>query len=1083
MRNSTNFEKYNTLKEISSLLKNLLESNSYIPKSSYSNKLKEAHDSIEYFNILKSSEMLEDYCNKNAYDYKQVNSILNGINRIESYVKNHNNNYISNHLVSDKDYLDIILKEIDPNILLDDNQRAVVLNDEDYCIVIAGAGAGKTTTVAAKVKYLVEKKNISPNEILIVSFTKKAVKELRDRINNELKLDCVISTFHSIGNAILKRETDEQLNVVDSDKLYFILQEYFKKYVINNQNLIQKLVLFFATYFDVEYDGDDLAKYLNDLAKTNYSTLKSDLNEFKKEIIDARSKKRVTIQNELVRSYQEVEIANYLYLNNIDYEYEPVYKYNIQFSKKPYTPDFVIYQNDREIYLEHFGVTQDYKNSLYTKEQLEKYIKSINDKIALHKKHDTELICTYSKYNDGKELVVHLQNELNKHGIVCEKKNDKEVLGKIVLTEESRYLKKLISLVCRFIGLFKTNGYNESDFDKFYNTTSNQRDKLFLDICRECYLVYEKYLKENNAIDFEDMINNSALVLRDMKNKKEKLHFKYIIVDEYQDISKQRFDLVKELHEVCDAKVIVVGDDWQSIYAFSGSNIDLFLQFKETMGYADQLKIENTYRNSQEVIDVAGNFIQKNTSQIRKTLKSPKRIEDPIIIYTYDSTRKGRKDDNKSGANYKLALAVQSALDDIVNYDKKEGKNRESVLLLGRFGFDGRQLENSGLFQIGKRKSIIKSLKYPNMKITFLTAHASKGLGYDNVIIINGKNDTYGFPSKIQDDPVLRFVLKGDRSIDYAEERRLFYVAMTRTKNRVFCIAPEQYPSEFLLEIKHDYGGVVLKGEWNEEIIHKVLSKPCPICGYPMQLKYKSAFGLRLHICTNEPEVCSFMTNEYGAGRMQIMKCDKCSDGYLIVKKSKNEYFLGCTNYKNDGTGCNNTISRSKYYELMSFSTDRPIETKQKVSTNTKIAKNHSILNETDKFNKAKYVNLKSINSIEHIEIYELSRIIIECIRHVSEKKYYGETKIIQILKGEIFKEISEFDITKINEFGKLKNIDSDKLKIVLKWLIDNDIIHKTKTLYPVLHLTNKTNNYVNKATRGQVKKLYEFICENGKTK
>lgn len=125
---------------------------------------------------------------------------------------------------------------------------------------------------------------------------------------------------------------------------------------------------------------------------------------------------------------------------------------------------------------------------------------------------------------------------------------------------------------------------------------------------------------------------------------------------------------------------------------------------------------------------------------------------------------------------------------------------------------------------------------------------------YDDVIIVNGKNETYGFPSKIEDDPVLAFVIKGESSIDYAEERRLFYVAMTRTKNRVFFVAPEQNPSEFLLELKRDYKNVVLQGEWNEEVV-KNQKKACPLCGYPLQLKYKKAYGLRLYMCTNEPEV------------------------------------------------------------------------------------------------------------------------------------------------------------------------------------------------------------------------------------
>ena len=126
--------------------------------------------------------------------------------------------------------------------------------------------------------------------------------------------------------------------------------------------------------------------------------------------------------------------------------------------------------------------------------------------------------------------------------------------------------------------------------------------------------------------------------------------------------------------------------------------------------------------------------------------------------------------------------------------------------------------------------------------------------------MINGRNETYGFPSKIEDDPVLSLVVKEDRSMQYAEERRLFYVAMTRTKNRVYFIAPEQNPSEFLLEIKKEYKNVSLCGTWSEEPV--VLErKKCPVCGFPMQLRYKPAYGLRLYICTNEPEECSFMTN------------------------------------------------------------------------------------------------------------------------------------------------------------------------------------------------------------------------------
>ena len=253
----------------------------------------------------------------------------------------------------------------------------------------------------------------------------------------------------------------------------------------------------------------------------------------------------------------------------------------------------------------------------------------------------------------------------------------------------------------------------------------------------------------------------------------------------------------------------------------------------------------NTYRNAQEVIDIAGNFIQKNAAQIQKELISPKRIKDPVIIYTYDGARKEKTADSRSGVGYAIAHAVEVAIEQIMTYNNVEGKSGKSnILLLGRFGFDGDSLERSGLFEYITRGGKIRSVKYPKLDITFMTAHSSKGLGYDNVIVINGRNETYGFPSKIEDDPVLKFVIKEDNSIEYAEERRLFYVAMTRTKNRVFFIAPEQNPSEFLLEIKRDYINVVLMGNWSEEQRQQVYRKVCPVCGYPLQFRYKNAMDL-----------------------------------------------------------------------------------------------------------------------------------------------------------------------------------------------------------------------------------------------
>jgi len=917
----SNQENNNFANSLETFISNLLSADSYIARNDYNSFINENKTEIDYLKKLHNDRLLENYCKQNKLNFSWVQKSINDISAINDLVAEHNRNFINRKMVSEKDYLDNILKDVDPVIQLDEDQRKVVLTDEDYCLVIAGAGAGKTTTVAAKVKYLVEKQNIKPEEILVVSFTNKAVEELKEKIQKQLHIDCPITTFHASGNAILHKQNDEKLNIVQNDKLYFILEDYFNESVLTNEKLVDDLVTFFASYCDAPADEIvDKAILFNKIASSSFTTLKSELGEYEKKIIPSGDKKYMTIQNEQLRSNEEVQIANFLYLNNIEYEYEPKYKYNIEGSIKPYTPDFIIKQGDKEAYIEHFGVTQDGFSNRYSKEELEKYQKAMHDKVALHKQHGTTLICTCSKYNDGRELTDHLREKLEEYGFVLNPKDNKEVMKKISDQDGSRYVRKLINLIDRFIGNFKTNGYTVQQFEEWQLSANNVRTKLFLRICKECYLEYERYLNKHNAIDFSDMINKSALLLKESETVRSQINFKYIIVDEYQDISRQRFNLVEALHNNSKAKIIAVGDDWQSIYAFSGSDITLFTKFSEIMGYAELLSITKTYRNSQEVIDIAGNFIQKNALQIRKTLKSPKTITDPVIIYTYDSKLKEKGASARSGAIYNQAKAVEVAIEQILEYEKQSEKKTYSILLLGRFGFDGKNLERSGLFEYKDYGSKIKCLKYPKLNITFMTAHASKGLGYDNVIVINGKNETYGFPSKIEDDPVLNYVIKRDNSIDAAEERRLFYVAMTRTKNRVYFIAPEENPSEFLLEIKNDYKNVVLKGEWNEEVSDQnKFKKACPICGYPLQHKYKEAYGLHLWICTNEPEICDFMTNKLDAGKLAIMKCPDC-DGYLIAKSGKtNNYFLACTNYTADNKGCNKKIWKADYYKMMGY--------------------------------------------------------------------------------------------------------------------------------------------------------------------
>ena len=1089
-QNEVRAEKCQELLQLKVDMDALLESNEFIAKSQYASLIPKYSQTIDYFNVLIDSGSIDNYCRENNMPSKLAKQICKSYSSIETLVEQHNESYIQHTLKVEKDYLDNILKDVDSNILLDEEQRRVILNDEDYCLVIAGAGAGKTTTVAAKVRYLVEKKNIDPAQILVISFTNKAVQELQEKINHDLKIDCPISTFHSTGYDILNRHSLERFNIVDSGKLYYVIQDYFRGSILNDEAMVKNLIMFFASYFDAPYNEADLNTFFNRVSKANFATLKSDLNEYEKQIMDTRSKKKVTIQNEILRSNQEVEIANFLYLNNIDYEYEPIYKYNIVLARKPYTPDFIIRQGEKTAYIEHFGITEDGKNDRYSETELLCYRNAVNEKIKLHREHGTDLIYTFSAYKDKRELLTHLKEELLKHGFELNPRPDNEVLEKLVASEENRYIRKLIALICRFISNFKTNGYTSEEFDSMRRMTTNVRTKLFLDICQKCYLEYERYLREYHAIDFEDMINNSAKILRETKENNISLDFKYVIVDEYQDISKQRFDLVQALTDVCSAKIIAVGDDWQSIYAFSGSDITLFTKFAEKMGYASLLKITKTYRNSQQVIDIAGNFIQQNEAQIRKDLKSPKDIIDPVIIYTYDATKKKDGEERRSGANYALASAVQTALEQIIEYNKIENKSeKSSVLLLGRFGFDGDQLEKSGLFEFDSKNGKLKSVNYPNINITFMTAHASKGLGYDNVIVVNGKNETYGFPSKIEDDPVLAYVIKGDRSIDYAEERRLFYVAMTRTKNRVFFVAPEQNPSEFLLEIKRDYKNVVLRGNWNEKPpLNMGGKKKCPICGYPMQYRYKNSYGLRLYICSNDPEICSFMTNDYSAGKMAIMKCECCQDGFLIVRHGpNNDYFLGCSNYKPNGKGCNNVIPKNKYYEMMRYEADKEpfLNVKESDISNTSVKNGKEPVKEGKKIEgenslateKKSIVRLDiSGYSYKDRNVVDIVHTVLQGLIHISEHKYYGVHMLADVLYGSKAQKIVDADLNKVTEYGELEYLNKSEILLFIEWLIENHFILQTKGKYPVLHPTHEGIHYSEALTEEMLGELLRHM-------
>lgn len=359
-------------------------------------------------------------------------------------------------------------------------------------------------------------------------------------------------------------------------------------------------------------------------------------------------------------------------------------------------------------------------------------------------------------------------------------KNQKEDYIKIITLEKSKFL-QLKRLCITFIRLMKSNDYHIESFLSFISKIKRtilyskyKKEKIVLTLILNIYLKYETYLKENKEVDFDDMLSIATKIVKE-KGIKQKV--KYIIIDEYQDTSLIRFYLIKEIMNKTNAKLMVVGDDFQSIYKFTGCDISLFLNFNKFFPTAKIMKLERTYRNSNELIQIAGTFIMKNKKQIKKQLYSKKQLTNPIKILKYNNIKK-------------IFLEIIKEL----------SKNKEQkILVLGRNNNDISMLLNENI-TIKDNKIIIKNYEF--LDITYMTVHKSKGLESDNVILINLSNKITGFPSQIKEEKLTRLVTKTNDRYPYSEERRLFYVALTRTKNYVYLLTPQKSPSIFIEELE-----------------------------------------------------------------------------------------------------------------------------------------------------------------------------------------------------------------------------------------------------------------------------------------
>jgi len=351
-----------------------------------------------------------------------------------------------------------------------------------------------------------------------------------------------------------------------------------------------------------------------------------------------------------------------------------------------------------------------------------------------------------------------------------------------LLKKREKELLRFEKLLIKFLHLFKAHAYGSDDFLRMLQQASCQKGKrvkiqhqLFLLIASTISCLYQQELEANKQVDFDDMI---FLATKYLKEGKMLLNYQYVIVDEYQDTSYTRMLFVQEILKTCGAKFMAVGDDFQSIYRFTGCDLDIFLNFDRYFPNATYRMIENTYRNSQELIQVAGDFIMKNKAQLKKHLVSKKHCQKPIKLYTYRT----------------LASIFSKVVDDIYEL------NKGPIFVLGRNYRDIEEIDRKRFLL--QCDGTLLDQEHPTLKIRYFTVHCSKGLEEENVIVINMKDDILGFPTKMKEDALLRYLSCWEDTYKDSEERRLFYVALTRSKGFVYLLVPKRNPSYFVLELK-----------------------------------------------------------------------------------------------------------------------------------------------------------------------------------------------------------------------------------------------------------------------------------------
>lgn len=754
-------------------------------------------------------------------------------------------------------------------------QREAIVTNQDTTLVIAGAGTGKTSTVVGKVEYLIRRGMASPAQILVVAFGKQAAGELRDRLSGlGISQDVTISTFHALGLRIVgeaegRRPTLSRLAEDDRE-----LSRFIRKHMRTTLETLdgqERLIRWFAEHLDEpeparpEQTGDELIRA-------------------------AEAHGLRDIRGTKMKSREEVRIANWLTLNGIAWEYERPYPVSLATPMhRDYLPDF--YLSEADLYLEHFGINRD--GSTAPNIDHARYTQAMAWKREVHQRYDTRLLETYSyQFKEG-TVFTDLVRQLDAYGVTRQPLTPEQI--EALMSEKNRGFSDFVNLLAQFLTVFKGNG---GDLARLRQRAATERDRVFLEIFLPIFEAYEQELRSTQQIDFNDMINRAR---EQVQQGKFRGPYRYIIIDEFQDISANRLGLVQALRaQTPHGRLFVVGDDWQSIYRFTGSDIDIITNLPSRTGSTARVDLDTSFRYGQELLDVSSGFVTKNPAQLRKSLRAHEGKSESLPISL-------RLEPYQPGGPQHAGL--EEALQEIAN---RQGGKSASIYILGRYNFSQPE-DMEGLERRWAKKGLT---------VNFMTAHRSKGKEADYIIIVGLERGQYGFPSNVADDPVMKMVLSQADPYPYAEERRLFYVAMTRARKRVYVLAPQGNASTFVeddLQQPPLNAFVEITGEVSErhrcprcqgQTIRKRVGKfgefwacthyplchgrlsTCPFCKSGGLVRTQAATGGTIHQCTD----C----------RRTVETCPRCQVGNLMLRNGRYGDFLACSEW-NGGSGCTYT--------------------------------------------------------------------------------------------------------------------------------------------------------------------------------